>query len=42
MIVGYPPFFDQTPFKIYEKILVGKVEYPTFMDPNAKGFLILF
>jgi serine/threonine protein kinase len=39
MLVGYPPFFDQTPFKIYEKILVGKVEFPKFVEPNAQDLI---
>lgn len=39
MLVGYPPFFDQTPFKIYEKILVGKVDFPKFVDANAKDLI---
>ncbi len=28
MLAGYPPFFDENPFGIYEKILSGKVEWP--------------
>jgi len=25
MLVGYPPFFDDDPYEIYEKIVAGKV-----------------
>jgi len=39
MLVGYPPFFDDSPFKIYEKILQGKVEFPRFMDSAAKDLI---
>ncbi len=39
MLVGYPPFFDDVPFKIYEKILSGKIEFPRFMDASAKDLI---
>lgn len=39
MLVGYPPFFDESPFKIYEKILAGRIEFPRFMDPAAKDLI---
>ena len=32
----YPPFYDEKPFGIYEKILQGKIEWPKHMDPVAK------
>lgn len=38
MLVGYPPFFDDNPFGIYEKILSGKVDWPR-MDPIAKDLV---
>lgn len=28
MIAGYPPFYDENPFGIYQKILSGKLEFP--------------
>uniref|UniRef100_A0A8C2XQI1 Protein kinase cAMP-dependent X-linked catalytic subunit n=1 Tax=Cyclopterus lumpus TaxID=8103 RepID=A0A8C2XQI1_CYCLU len=28
MLAGYPPFFDDNPFGIYQKILAGKLEFP--------------
>lgn len=31
-----PPFFDDNPFDIYEKILIGKITWPKSMDPVAK------
>jgi len=39
MLVGYPPFFHDTPFKIYEKILQGKIEFPRFLDTSAKDLI---
>ena len=43
MLVGYPPFFDDNPFGIYEKILRGKIHWPKEMDARSrdliKGFL---
>lgn len=39
MLVGYPPFYDDNPFGIYEKILSGKIEWPRHIDPVAKDLL---
>lgn len=39
MIAGYPPFFDETTFGIYQKILAGYVEYPRCVDPVTDGSL---
>eukprot|EP01067_Filipodium_phascolosomae_P007546 Filipodium_phascolosomae@DN608_c0_g1_i1.p1 len=36
MIVGYPPFVDEDPMGIYQKILSGKIVFPKFFDRNAK------
>ena len=36
MIAGYPPFYDDDHFKLYEKILAGRVKFPTHFDPAAK------
>ena len=35
----YPPFFDEHPFRIYEKILEGKIEWPRHLEPNAKDLI---
>jgi len=32
----YPPYFDDQPFGIYEKILNGKIEWPKHVDPIAR------
>ena len=38
---SYPPFFDEHPFRIYEKILEGKIEWPKsgILDANAKDLI---
>ncbi|KAG8936539.1 serine/threonine protein kinase, AGC [Tulasnella sp. 419] len=42
MLVGYPPFFDDNPFGIYEKILRGKVHYPKEMDHRSRELIRQF
>ena len=39
MLAGYPPFFDDNPFGIYEKILAGRVQFPPHFNPNAKDLI---
>ncbi|KAJ3288690.1 hypothetical protein HDU79_004649 [Rhizoclosmatium sp. JEL0117] len=39
MLAGYPPFFDDNPFGIYEKILAGKIAFPAHFDVNAKDLI---
>ena len=39
MLAGYPPFYDENPFGIYQKILAGKCEFPKHFDPNAKDLV---
>lgn len=39
MLAGYPPFYDDNPFGIYEKILSGKIEWPKHLDPIAKDLV---
>mmetsp|Transcript_11463 Transcript_11463/g.22836 ORF Transcript_11463/g.22836 Transcript_11463/m.22836 type:complete len:346 (+) Transcript_11463:268-1305(+) len=39
MLAGYPPFYDESPFGIYQKILAGRVEYPRHIDPKAKDMI---
>merc|ERR1711988_1880422 len=36
MIVGQPPFCDEEPMGIYQKILAGKIVFPKMFDKNAK------
>ncbi|KAI0080609.1 cAMP dependent protein kinase [Panus rudis PR-1116 ss-1] len=42
MMVGYPPFFDETPYGIYEKILKGKIYWPKDMDRLSKDLIKAF
>lgn len=39
MLAGYPPFYDENPFGIYQKILAGRVEYPRHIDQKAKDIV---
>ena len=39
MLAGFPPFFDDNPFGIYEKILAGKIEWPRHIEPTAKDLV---
>ena len=39
MLAGYPPFFDDNPFGIYEKILTGKIIWPRHIDQVAKDLI---
>ncbi|RKP38519.1 putative camp-dependent protein kinase catalytic subunit [Dimargaris cristalligena] len=39
MLAGYPPFFDDNPFGIYEKILAGRISFPPHFDPAAKDLI---
>jgi len=39
MLCGYPPFFDDNPFGIYQKILIGKIEFPKYFDDYGKDLV---
>lgn len=39
MLVGQPPFVDDDPMGIYQQILNGKVNFPRFIDRNAKSLV---
>jgi len=39
MIVGQPPFCDEDPMGIYQKILAGKVYFPKYFDKDAKSLV---
>ena len=36
MLVGYPPFMDTNPIKLYQKIKNGKIFFPKSINKNAK------
>merc|ERR1712070_414254 len=39
MIVGQPPFCDEEPMGVYQKILAGKIYFPKYFDRNAKALV---
>jgi len=39
MLAGYPPFFDENPFGIYQKVLAGRIEFPRHFDVKAKDLI---
>jgi len=39
MIVGQPPFCDEEPMGIYQKILAGNIYFPKYFDKNAKSLV---
>merc|ERR1719396_202396 len=39
MICGQPPFCDEDPMGIYQKILAGKVYFPKYFDKEAKALV---
>ncbi|KAJ1958339.1 cAMP-dependent protein kinase catalytic subunit, partial [Dispira parvispora] len=39
MLAGYPPFYDEDHFKLYEKILAGRIAWPSHFDPLAKDLV---
>lgn len=39
MLVGQPPFIDDDPMGIYQQILNGKLNFPRFIDRNAKSLI---
>lgn len=42
MAAGYPPFFADQPIQIYEKIVAGKVRYPSHFSTELKELLKQF
>ncbi|CAM9816494.1 unnamed protein product [Chrysoparadoxa australica] len=39
MLAGYPPFYDENPIGIYQKILAGRLDVPRHLDPKAKDLI---
>ncbi|KAF4655331.1 hypothetical protein FOZ61_007638 [Perkinsus olseni] len=39
MLAGYPPFYDDNPFGIYQKILLGRIDFPKHFDSKAKDLV---
>lgn len=36
MLSGYPPFYDDSPYGIYQKILAGKIEFPKLFNKEGR------
>lgn len=39
MLFGYPPFYDDSPFRTYEKIVQQRLPFPKTIDPLAKDLI---
>ncbi|XP_050633711.1 cAMP-dependent protein kinase catalytic subunit PRKX-like [Macaca thibetana thibetana] len=39
MLSGFPPFFDDNSFGIYQKILAGKIDFPRHLDFHVKDLI---
>ena len=39
MLAGYPPFYDENPFGIYEKIISGKIGFPAHFDSASRDLI---
>merc|ERR550532_701774 len=39
MLAGYPPFYDENPFGIYQKVLSGRIDFPKHFDVKAKDLI---
>jgi len=39
VLAGFPPFFDDNPFGIYEKILANTPMFPDYMNKSAKDLI---
>lgn len=39
MVAGYPPFFADQPIQIYEKIVSGRVRFPSHFTVDLKDLL---
>ena len=42
MIAGFPPFYDENPVRIYEKILSGRIEFSTVFNKLSKDMIKRF
>ena len=39
MLAGYPPFYDDEPWGIYQKILEGRVQFPSHFTRFARDIV---
>ncbi|KAF3917052.1 hypothetical protein ABW21_db0208871 [Orbilia brochopaga] len=38
-LCGFPPFYDNSPFAIYEKIVQGRISFPAALDATTRDFI---
>ncbi|KAF3216749.1 serine/threonine protein kinase, AGC [Orbilia oligospora] len=38
-LCGFPPFYDNSPFAIYEKIVQGRISFPASLDETTRDFV---
>jgi len=39
MLAGFPPFYDEDQMRLYERILEGRLRWPSYFDPAAKDLI---
>ena len=39
MLAGYPPYYDENQFGIYQKVLAGKIEYPRHFETQSRDIV---
>lgn len=39
MILGYPPFYDNSPIQIYKKIVADPVAFPAWVSPDTRDIV---
>jgi serine/threonine protein kinase len=39
LLAGYPPFYDSSPYKIYQKIIEGHYDFPKHLSSNARKLI---
>ena len=42
MLAGYPPFYDDNPMGIYQKILDGYYEFPPYIEAKGRDLIKSF
>ena len=40
MLAGFPPFYDDNPFLIYQRVLAGRMDFPFHIDRDAKVSMV--
>ena len=39
LLAGYPPFYDDNPFGIYEKILLQRIKFPAHFSNSSRDLI---